>query len=53
MPSAQVQSIRDANRRRIVEAMRQGVRERAVTIPAKRGAGAYKRNVKHIHRIGD
>lgn len=48
--SAQSEAIRSAAREGYVASLREGRRERAVTIPAKRGKGSYRRSEKHRNR---
>lgn len=49
MPATrQIADMRTVAHTRRVNAMRDGVVQRATTIPAKRGPGSYRRREKHV-----
>ena len=47
MATRQAAEMRAVNHARYVAALRDGVRQRATTIPARKGAGSYRRRPKH------
>ena len=47
MITQQRDAMRRSARARYVEELREGRRQRAVTVPAKKGPGSYNRKAKH------